>query len=530
MKMIQIYLAFVIFSRMVLDCVCAHAKATGDGTKSFILLLATLLRGIQDSHMYRKGSWSVPGLRNLANRLMAVSRKELEDVITHKITPYASLYCSRHSYKLEGSVLDLLIGGYISGRVGIGQADVLTRVLCEFFHKVNQHQDAVETISFIHSNFSFMYTPVTGLPIGCSEVIEGLVVTRDWSVWTELQGPINALILYESFGAVGENISVCIQKDHLHRTESVMKQKLASLLDLQVRVILSSVKQPEIVLQWARLNHVSLLECVDSPQLEFLSNISAAETLSHPPLQHLVMLKYCRRVQLGGHCYASLGTFTHMHTLVLCAPAPGLLDQTVCVSQGMFAMLQHLSESYCQTLANTCSDQSKSVISSQDLWGEIMHTGGVIPVGGTFEFLLHYYLLNKRNSCDPESCRLLAEALLCLPRTLYAHNHRRFLDIQICFLDDLKQWDKTKEQESQMPELRFGFGFSESSALGLESVSGKKQLVVSVVQCLHRLLCVGAVLHTCSPLRTGPQTRDEEDEEEEEEKLEGSNLTQSTDA
>uniref|UniRef100_A0A673NCT6 Bardet-Biedl syndrome 10 n=1 Tax=Sinocyclocheilus rhinocerous TaxID=307959 RepID=A0A673NCT6_9TELE len=380
------------------------------------------------------------------------------------------------------------------------------QVLSEFFHQVNQDQNAVETISFIHSNFSFLHTAVTGLPIGCSEVIEGLVVTCDWSVWTEPAGSVKALILYESFGAsfvaVGENISVCIQKDYLHRSESVMKQKLA-------------------MLQWARLNHISLLECVDSAQLDFLSSISAVETLSHPPLQHLVMLKSCRRVQLGGHRYACLGMFSQTHTLVLCAPAPGLLDQTVCVSQGVFAMLQNLSESFCQTLASEqsqspCSDQSQSALSSQDLWGGIMHTGGVLPVGGVFEFLLHYFLLNERNSSDPESFRLLAEALLCLPRTLYAYNHRRFLNIQTHFLDDLKEWDKTKERESEMPELKFGFRFSESSAPGLESVSGKKQLLVSVLQCLHRLLCVGAILHTRSPLCTGPQTHSEEEEEEEE--------------
>uniref|UniRef100_A0A673G6Y3 Bardet-Biedl syndrome 10 protein-like n=2 Tax=Sinocyclocheilus rhinocerous TaxID=307959 RepID=A0A673G6Y3_9TELE len=525
-------------ARMVLDCVCAHAKATGDGTKSFLLLLAALLREIQDSHMQRKGSWSIPSLQNLANRLLAVSRKELEDVVTHEITPYASLYCNHHSYKLEGSILDLLIGGYISGRVGIGQADVLKRVLCELYHKISQDQNAEETISFIHSHFSFLHTAVTGLPIGCSEVIEGLVVTCDWSVWTEPAGSVKALILYESFGAsfvaVGENISVCIQKDYLQRTESAMKQKLASLLDLQVHVVLSSVKQPERVSQWARLNHVSLLECVDSAQLDFLSNISAAETLSHPPLQHLVMLKYCRRVQLGGHRYACLGTFLHMHTLVLCAPAPGFLDQIVCVSQGVFAMLQHLSQSFCQTLASDQSqspslDQSQSVLSSQDLWGGILRAGGVLPVGGMFEFLLHHFLLNERNSCDPQSCRLLAEALLCLPRTLYSRNHRRFLNIQTRFLDDLKQWDKTKEQRSEMPELKVGFGFSESSVPCLESVSGKKQLVVSVLQCLHRLLCVGAILNTRCPLRTGPQTHSEEDEDEEEEKPKHSNSTQSTD-
>lgn len=162
-------------------------------------------------------------------------------------------------------------------------------------------------------------------------------------------------------------------------------------------MVLSSVKQPESVLQWARLNHVSLLD--------FLSNISAVETLSHPPLQHLVMLNSCRCVQLSGHHYACLGMFsnTHTHTLVFCAPAPELLDQTECVSQGVFAMLQNLYESFCQTLASDqsqspCSDQSQSVLSSQDLWSGIMHAGGVLPIGGVFEFLLHYFLLNEHNS------------------------------------------------------------------------------------------------------------------------------------
>lgn len=546
MNLLSIFL-LSLFCRMVLDCMCAHAKATGDGTKSFILLLAALLRGIQNSaYKNCKGYWTGSGLQNLANRLLAVSRKELDDALIHKITPYASLYCSRHSYKLEGGILDLLIGGYISGRVAIGQADILKRALCEFYHKVSQDQDTVETISFIHSHFSLLHTTVTGLPIGSSEVVEGLVVTHDWSVWTELQGPVKALILYESFGpffvVAGDNISICVQQDWVHHSESIMKQKLVSLLDLQVHVVLSSVKQPESVAQWARLNQIALLEFVDSAQLDFLFNISAAETLSHPPLQHLVMLKYCRRVQLGGYRYACLGTFSNAHTLVLCAAAPGLLDQIVCVSQGVFAMLQHLSlthDSFKKTFQRSflaadqsqshSLDQSQSTLSTQDLWGGIMRAGGVLPVGGMFEFLLHHFLLNERNCGDPECCRLLAEALLCVPRTLYSHNQRCFLNIQTRFLSHLKQMDRAKSGGSELPDL------SKSSALVpcLESVSGKHQLVVSVLQCLHRLLCVGAILHTRSPLRTGPQTHSEEDEEEEEgtqENLEHSNSTSRTDA
>lgn len=495
---------------MVLDCVCAHAKSTGDGTKSFILLLSALLRAIQDStHMRRKASWNNPGLQNLANRLLALGRNELDDIIIHQITPYASSYCSHHSDKLEHSILDLLISGYISGRTRAGQAEILKRILCEFHYKSRRDQNTTETISFIHSHFDVLHTRVAGLPIGCSEVIEGLVVTRDWSVWTELQGPIKALVLYESFGSsLGDNIIICFQQDWLSRTESITKQKLARLLELQVNVMLSSVKQPECVLQWARMNHVALLECVDSDQLDFLCNINFPETLSHP--QHIVTLKYCKRLQLGGLRCAQLGIYSNAHTLVLCAPAPGLLDQTVCVSRGVFAMLQHITRTLASNQYQSSSvDQSQCTASSQDLWGAVMRAGGVLPVGGVFEFLLHHFLLTRCTS-DPESSRLLAEALLCVPRALCAHNHRRFLNIQTRFLNDLKKWDRTGVGES---DVQFEFGFSEG--LCLESVSGKQQLVVSVLECLQRLLCVGAVLHTRSPLR--PQIYSEKDEEEEEE-------------
>ncbi|XP_051952780.1 Bardet-Biedl syndrome 10 protein [Xyrauchen texanus] len=520
-------------ARMVLECVCAHAKVTADGTKSFILLLAALLRGIRDSaHKHGKGYLNAPRLGNLAMQLLALSWKELDDVIAHKIIPYASSHYSRHVYKLEGSVLDSLVAGYIAGRVGIGQADALKRVLCEFYHKVSQDQNAEETVAFLHSHFPLLHTSVSGLPVGCSEVIEGLVVNRDWSVWTEMAGPLKALVVYESFGPcleveVGDNISVRLQHDWMSRTEIVLEQKLANLLDLNVCVVLSSVKQPEIVSQWARLKHVALLECVDSAQLDLLCKVSTTNTLPNPPLQHLMTLKFCSRVQLGGHRYACLGTFPQgvlqTHTLVLCAPAPGLLDQTVCVSQGVFTMLRHLCQSTIstQSLRNNrtdsmydkfqCSvlDPSQSTLSAQDVWGRIIRAGGVLPVGGIFEFLLHHFLLNDHNHGDSEIRRILAEALLSVPRTL--HFRRRFLEVQTHFLRDLKKWDETK-----VPELKFGLELNgvSTSPLCLESVGGKQQLVVSVLQCLNRLLCVGAILHTHrSKISPGPQAYSEEDEE-----------------
>ncbi|XP_065139679.1 Bardet-Biedl syndrome 10 protein [Paramisgurnus dabryanus] len=525
-------------ARMVLDCVGAHAGVTADGTKSFILLLAALLRGIQDfAHIHRIGPSNAPYLQNLAHRLLAFSCQEVDDVITHKIIPYASLHCIRHSCKQNSSVLDLLVGGYVAGRLGIGQADILKRVLCEFYHKVTQGQDAVKTITFLHSHFSLLHTTVSGLSVGCSEVIEGLVVTRDWSVWTEPKGSAKALVIYESLGSphieASNNTFLCVQRDWLPCIDRVLEKRLVSILHLQVRVLLSSVKQPEVVMQWARLNHVALLECVDSARLDLLCHMSTTETLPHLPLQHLLMLNSCSRVHLGGHRYACLGTSLQTHTLVLCGPTPGILDQVVCVSQGVFTLLQHLcqtkpvnqytdSETYAQR-ENTdvqedpndaVSGQSQTFLSSRDLWDRVIRTGGVLPVGGTFEFLLHHFLSNGRTRGDSESCRLLADALLCVPRTLYSR--RRFMDVQTHLLSDLKQGTEVQGSVEVLDvRSKFGVGFSLTLPVNLESVSSKQQLVVSVLQCLNRLLRIGAILHTRSPVFTNTPALSEDDDDDE---------------
>ncbi|XP_076848994.1 BBSome complex assembly protein BBS10 [Brachyhypopomus gauderio] len=550
-------------ARMVLECVYAHDRVTADGSKSFILLLATLLRGLRDSvNRQHKAPWNLATPRNLANRLLAFCWKELDEIIDHDVVPYASSFFLLNGYRLEGDVLPALVRGYVAGRLGVGQAQMLTPLLCELYTKVSAESVTAEPLTFLNRNFSLLHIPVSGLPPGCSQVVEGIVFARDWSVWREAEGPVKALIVSQSLdeplASAGENVSVCFQQDWLLRSERMMEARLAAMLSLGPRVVLSSVKQPERVLQWARTNDLAVLECADSGQLELLCQLTAADTPPLQPTLRVATLSFCHRLLPGGGGVAHLGIprcgFPRAHTLVLCAPTAGVLEQCVCVSRGTFTMLQHLCQAVlrgreesrqtlslddshtqeagrdgacechenhdkcCMSLPDqsqgSSSSQSRSLASPADLWEVILKAGGVLPVGGVFEFLLHHSLLHCRNHGDTGSRRLLAEAVLSMLRSLHSHKRRYFLQQHARVMTELQLIRGSHVVREDGSGVRFGLRAEGSASLCVEPVCSKHQLVVSVLQCVSRLLCVETILYSPVPAHRLPHRCSEESEEE----------------
>lgn len=516
-----------VFCRTVLECLCAHDRVTADGSKSFILLLAALLQGIHNSvhdtaHTHRRhASWK------LANQLYEFCWDGLDDVIAHGVIPYASSLFGSGRCELEGGVLAALVGGYVGGRVGPGQVEVLTPLLCELYTRVGHGDTDSAAVSFIHSNFSRLHTAVSGLHSGQSRVVEGLLLACDWSFWKETDGPVKALVVFEKLDTCyDERVSIQVQGNGTFQSDCVVQQRLATLLRLQVDVVLSAVKQPDCVLAWAWLNTVSVLDCCDREQLDLLCELSGAETLAVQPLMRVGMLTHCRRFQLGGRRYTNVGvthTSVHVHSLVLCAPAAGPLQQSVSVSQGVSFMLQHLSRSHRHNVSSCHHEQHlaspQSLVSPQlhppcpNLPQCILKSGDVIPVGGAFEFLFHHSLL-RSNHGDPESRRLLAKAVLSVPRSLHTRRPGDFLQHLVHFTNNLQQHHPIGEHSSGS-EFMWGLGADGSASVCVEPVCSKHQLVASVLQCVNRLLRVETVIHTSRPLAlAAPSKLDTEDDDD----------------
>ncbi|XP_053356854.1 Bardet-Biedl syndrome 10 protein [Clarias gariepinus] len=528
-------------ARMVLECVCAHEGVTADGSKSFILLLAALLRGIRDSvhdstHTHRRHA-----VRKLANQLHVFCWDGLDDVIAHGVVPYASSLFATGGYEPEGGVLAALVGGYIGGRVSPGQVDVLTPLLCELYTRVAHRDEDGAAISFINSNFSELHAAVSGLHSAQSRVVEGLLLACDWSVWKETDAPVKVLIVFEKLDALyDESVSVQLQEGWTVQSDRIIQERLAATLRVQVSIVLSAVKQSDRVLEWAWLNGVLVLERCDPGQLDLLCDLTAAETLTVQPRIRVGTLTHCRRVQLGGHKYANIGvthTSVHVHTLVLCAPSAGPLEQSVSISRGVFSMLQHLSQSHRHNNVSLRPHQQRVVSTPpltslpsltsppplappsphspcQNLRRCILTNGDVIPVGGAFEFLFRHSLLHS-NHGDPESRRLLAEAVLSVPRSLHTHTPRDFLQRLVRFKNTLPQ-DRPIGAHGSGSEFTWGLGADGSGRVCVETVCSKHQLVASVLQCVNRLLRVETVIHTSRSLTLAalPEPGSDEDEDD----------------
>lgn len=194
-------------------------------------------------------------------------------------------------------------------------------------------------------------------------------------------------------------------------------------------------------------------------------------------------------------------------SLVLCGPAEGQTDQHACAFQDAIRMLLSTWEPGTMSVA-TASQQS------------VVKPGCVIPAGGTFEFLLHRALLQHGSSNDSVP-QILADALLSVPRQIYSHSPRHFLQARTKLLScaanrshplgPLEPGHNTilgpghnnkeypPEDSKQSPHCCTEADVPSKLLMldcGLESVSCKYQLLLAVLQCVSALLHVDAVLRT----------------------------------
>lgn len=512
---------------MVVDCIQAHCTMTADGSKSFLLLLASLLRRIH-AHSKARKEISNAHARHLANQLLRLCSDGLDDIIMLQVTPcVSSLYFSSY----HGDTLEGLVCGYMTGRIGIGQAEVLVPIICDFFWKWNVGHDTSRTITsatFIHTHFPLLYTTVLGLPIGRSCVQEGFMLGCDWTVFFKRKSdePMRVLVLSENVFSKDEAVSVF--ENYVGNSHATIVRRLCVCAEeLSVCVLLSPVKCPDLLLQQARQKQLCVAECVDQPLLDLLCLLNQSRPAS---VGRVATVTSVSRVVLGGHRFACVGVtpthtshthspskhILHPHTLLLCAPGPGPLDQCVNACQGVFTMLRNVCEdghtfSVPDQPQNFQPDQTedtplytvqlnpsadKSFSPAPDQWHQLVHAGRVVPVGGVFEVLFHHFLLSSNWVAEPQIRSLLAESVLCVPRTLHSHKPRQFFQFQASLLDKLRSGPSPKPWTGE-----------------LESVSCKRQLLASVLQCVCKLLSVDQVLYTHTPINTHSHTAETSDDE-----------------
>lgn len=197
--------------------------------------------------------------------------------------------------------------------------------------------------------------------------------------------------------------------------------------------------------------------------------------------------------------------------VIICGPGEGQTEQYASAIHDAVHMLLSACQPLGHPPANAAEKTSLSETSSRSppdrrtCHGGVLQPGCVIPAGGTFEFLLTRALLQhgRKHAGDADTdasavSKLLAEALLTVPRQIYSHSRRQFLRTQDRILNCI--------QTHSHPLVSVGdldcCGATGTSSdifmeeLGLESVTCKHQLLLAVAQCASQLLRVDTVLRT----------------------------------
>ncbi|KAM9375800.1 BBSome complex assembly protein BBS10 [Pholidichthys leucotaenia] len=478
-------------ARMVVEYVWKHSSSTGDGSKTFILLLSSLLQMI-DATASREPNVSraynsteaakTATARHLADKLLEFAFKELHVLISRKVVPHGCCVSfedfpeKTQSSSLAHSLLQKLLATFFHTRLGYTHHDFLSHLTCELISNWKLIKQPLPfSLQFVNDNFSALHTPVSGFPASSSRIIEGQVIHRDFAtppLHTDHQ-PIKAIVftgyLQPKLLNAGEVLKLgcggsSVEERSIIQFSAWMEKSLehivADLQTLGISVILSAVKQSDTVLALTTQAEICLVECIGEEELSLFVQLSGATPVSDCRMIepcHIASLAFCRPIKLGANRYVHVA-FPDTEEgvkpchLVICAPGEGQTEHCACAVQDAVRMILTTEEPLPLTDATPSKRTSglhessflhtsgtKNRSSSLNQLHECVLTSGcVIPAGGTFEFLLSHALLQHGRTSSGSHDRnigvcvtqLLSGALLSVPRKIYSHNPQAFLQTQ----------------------------------------------------------------------------------------------------
>uniref|UniRef100_A0A8C5U731 Bardet-Biedl syndrome 10 n=1 Tax=Malurus cyaneus samueli TaxID=2593467 RepID=A0A8C5U731_9PASS len=447
------------------------------------------------------------------------------------------------------------------------------------------------------------------------QVLPGIVLRRDFAAYCPADGELRALLVSEplqpALTAPGVEFVVDSEGQYQASLRWITKRTEALMKHLQsnnVKLLLSSSKQEEAVIHYAKLYGVSVVECLSSEEMALITEITGVSPYApfgdnmDRQITETAVVTFCRPLLLVSKRCVHIG-FTSVcafqpHCLILCGPVDGVNEQHADALQEAFTMLQQLfktvdrreewraegesqsetsdvctwhsttqkqlviENTYCDSnqvsecqlkavsdetetkildpdksdllvhnrkkhtttvlvVRNTdtvttceCLDVAKgvekicchvvpfkqeesSVGITQDYSNTLIEAGSVLPVGGYFEILLHYYIQDYAKQCQQSEvtviCNVVADALLSIPKTLYRTTKRdSFTKFYLEAINSLRR-------NQPLPDK------------GLESVYCKYQLVISVLHCVTELLSIDLIIGIRRPLQK-IEDRDSEDD------------------
>ncbi|XP_004752435.1 Bardet-Biedl syndrome 10 protein isoform X1 [Mustela putorius furo] len=378
-------------ARMVVACVSSHLRRTGDGAKTFIILLCHLLRGLhtvidkeQDSliskniQTHRRHWKNCCQWKFISQALLTFQTQILDYIMDHYLSKhFLTIFSSSTEERtLCRSSLELLLEAYFCGRVGRNNHYFISQLMCNYFFKCMACESGFEEVfDLVDDYFVELNVGVTGLPVSDSRIIAGLVLHRDFSVYCPADGDIRIVIVTETiqplFSASASEFILNSEAQFQTSQFWIMEKTKAIVKHLQsqnVKLLLSSVKQPDLVTYYAGLNGISVVECLSPEEVSLIQRVMGLSPFILPQASsqyeicNTASVKFCKPLTLRSKRYVHLGLISTCsfvpHCIVLCGPVQGLVEQHEGALHGAFKMLRQLFKDLDLSYMIQTSDQN----------------------------------------------------------------------------------------------------------------------------------------------------------------------------
>ncbi|XP_062438990.1 Bardet-Biedl syndrome 10 protein [Rhea pennata] len=347
-------------ARVMVASACRHRAATGDGAKTFVVLLAAALRGLRAARAGRQRA--ARALRALEAAVLGRAAAELR----------------RHAAPGGGAALQALLEAYLSGRVGPAERRPLARLCRRYCERCAPPAARPEALRLAGEHFAELHVAVAGLPLASSRVLAGLLLRGRFAGRRPAGGEAAAVLVTEPVhaGPAAPGVELLVeaqgqfqacQRWVASRTEAVMR----CLQSNNVKLLLSSVKQHEVVIYFAELYGISVVECLSPEEITLLRKITGISPFTpscddrQREITEIAVATFCQPLLLGSQRYVHLGFAStcafQPHCLILCGPAHGVNEQHAAAFQGAFKMLEQLFKTV--ELKEECEDEIQGEIS-----------------------------------------------------------------------------------------------------------------------------------------------------------------------
>ncbi|XP_037702953.1 Bardet-Biedl syndrome 10 protein isoform X2 [Choloepus didactylus] len=378
---------------MIVACVSSHLKKTGDGAKTFIIFLCHLLRGLQAITDKEKDSLISGNIQThgrhwknccqwkfISQALLRFQTQTLDYVMDqylrrHFLTIFSS---STKERILCRRSLQLLLEAYFCGRVGRSNQKFISQLMSDYFFKCMASKSGNEVFELMDDCFVELTVGVTGLPVSDSRIVPGLVLHRDFSVYCPADGDIRIAVVTKTIQplfSTSESEFVLNSEAQFQASQFwIIERTKAIIRHLQsqnVKLLLSSVKQPDLLIYYAGLNGISVVECLSS-EVSLIQKILGVfpfvlpQSSSQCEISHTALVRFCKPLILRSKRYVHLGLISTCsfipHCIVLCGPVQGLIEQHENALHGAIKMLQQLFKDF--GLSYMAQANNKNYISS----------------------------------------------------------------------------------------------------------------------------------------------------------------------